>query len=178
MSPVSQRSSPTNHAGGAQDSHHAPDPNAPAVAGSRETSGNDSTSRPMRTLLTVPENASSRARGASSTSVPCTATTARAAHRLPVTLENTKAIVFARAEPVLKAPAIVSAKSGRSATCEAARTRETKISSDASLDAKMVRRDSGSAINTRKSVWSGNRECPTRPTAAATIHIDTAIRNA
>ena len=67
-SPISQRSSPTNHAGGVHASHQAPDANAPAVPGSRAMSGKESTSTPIRTLLTAPENASSRARGANSTS--------------------------------------------------------------------------------------------------------------
>ena len=54
----------------------------------------------------------------------------------------------------------------------------TKSSKDASLDVKMVRRDSGSAMRMRKSVWSGKREWPTSATATATNHIGTAIRNA
>ena len=80
------------------------DANASAVPGSRPTSGNESTSTPMRTLLTAPENTSSRERGASRTRSPCTATIARPAKRLPIRLENAKAGATVRIDPDFTAP--------------------------------------------------------------------------
>ena len=65
-SPISHRSSPTNHAGGTQRSHRASDANAPAVPGNRADQRQHRTSAPMRTLLTAPENARTRACSANS----------------------------------------------------------------------------------------------------------------
>jgi hypothetical protein len=129
-------------------------------------------------LPTAPENTSSRARGATSTRSPWTATIARAANRLPSRLANPNAAAVMTIEPVFMAPIMVSPARGRRARCAPATNSPLKSSNDASLDPKMVRRDSGSAIRMRKSVRSGNSDSPTKPTAAATIHIGTEMRNA
>ena len=149
-----------------------------AVAGSRPTSGNERARTPIRKLLTAPENTVSSARGATSTRSPWTATIARAAKRLPSTLENKNAIAVVTSAPVFMAPIMVSAARGRRERCVPATNSPPKSSNDTSLDPKMVKRDSGSAMRMRKSVRSGNSDSPTRPRAAATIHIGTAMRKA
>ena len=99
----------------------------------------------------MPENATSRARGAKSISAPCTATIASAAKRLASALDTANASAEITNDPVLNMPSIVSVASGASATCVPATNNPAKSSSAASFAPKIVGRDSGSAIRIRKS---------------------------
>ncbi len=83
------------------------------------------------------------------------AITARAAKRLPIRLDTANAIVDAKNVPVLSS---VIAVRGKTASCAPAAKSPTNSSNEASFDVKIVRRESGSAMRIRKSVWSGKSE--------------------
>ena len=88
-SPTSQRSRPTNHAGGASRSHQASAAKARSRAGSRATNGREKKRSDCHASYQA-RNDEPR-RGAKSISAPCTATIASSAKRLACALDTANA---------------------------------------------------------------------------------------